>query len=144
MEKVVRAWINASLSLRGETAEDIADMPNIRMAKPMRMPPTCCLDTLLENIYRTIPTTATNPVSVEVDRNCTHPAPPLREDSARTQPVILVPRMAPRMIPMACLTFIIPEFTKPTTMTDVAEDDWIIAVTPVPSRNPLNGLLVSV
>ena len=36
-----------------------------------------------------------------------------------------------------------PELTKPTTMTDVAEDDWITAVTPVPSRTPLSGVLVS-
>ena len=28
-------------------------------------------------------------------------------------------------------------------MTDVAEDDWITAVTPVPSRKPLTGLPVS-
>ena len=40
---------------------------------------------------------------------------------------------------MACRTFIMPELTKPTTMTDVAEDDWMTAVTPVPSRKPLSG-----
>ena len=28
-------------------------------------------------------------------------------------------------------------------MTDVAEEDWITAVTPVPSRKPLSGVLVS-
>ena len=32
------------------------------------------------------------------------------------------------------------EFTKPTTMTLVAEDDWITAVTPVPSKMPLSGV----
>ena len=57
------------------------------------------------------------------------------------QPVMEVPRIAPSTIPIACLTFIIPEFTKPTTITEVAEEDWITAVTPVPSRIPLNGLL---
>ena len=43
---------------------------------------------------------------------------------------------------MACRTFIIPELTKPTTMTEVAEEDWITAVTPVPSRTPFSGVLL--
>ena len=34
-----------------------------------------------------------------------------------------------------------PELTKPTTMTLVAEEDWMTAVMPVPSRTPLSGVL---
>ena len=34
-----------------------------------------------------------------------------------------------------------PELTKPTTITDVAEDDCITAVTPVPSNMPFKGVL---
>ena len=56
---------------------------------------------------------------------------------------MLVPRIAPRTMPMAWRTFIMPEFTKPTTITDVAEDDWITAVTPVPSRMPFTGFPAS-
>ena len=44
---------------------------------------------------------------------------------------------------IACLNFIIPEFTKPTTIALVALEDWIMAVTPVPKRMPLIGLSVS-
>ncbi len=40
------------------------------------------------------------------------------------------------MTPTACRTFIMPELTKPTVMTEVAQDDWITAVTPHPSRTP--------
>ena len=36
-----------------------------------------------------------------------------------------------------------PELTKPTTMTVVAEEDWITAVTSVPSSTPLNVVEVS-
>ena len=50
--------------------------------------------------------------------------------------------LAPMMIPMACFSFIIPEFTKPITITVVAEDDCITLVTPVPSATPLRGVLV--
>ena len=56
--------------------------------------------------------------------------------SARIHPVMLVPSIAPSTIPMACLTFIIPELTKPTTITDVADEDWMTAVTIVPRRMP--------
>ena len=45
-------------------------------------------------------------------------------------------------MPMAWRTCIMPELTKPTTITEVAEEDWITAVTPVPSRTPLMGVLV--
>ena len=37
----------------------------------------------------------------------------------------------------------IPEFTNPTTITVVAEEDWIIAVTPAPSSTAFTGLDVS-
>ena len=57
-----------------------------------------------------------------------------------TQPVTLVPMTAPMMTAMACRSFIIPEFTNPTTMTLVAEELWITAVTPVPSKMPLSGV----
>ena len=56
--------------------------------------------------------------------------------------MILVPIFAPMMIPIACFSFIIPEFTKPITITVVAEDDWITLVTPVPSATPFSGVLV--
>ena len=51
--------------------------------------------------------------------------------------------MAPSTMPMACFTCIMPEFTKPTTITDVADDDCIAAVTPVPRRIPLIGFPAS-
>ena len=44
---------------------------------------------------------------------------------------------------IACRTDIMPEFTKPTAMTDVAEEDWITAVTPVPSRSARSGVPLS-
>ena len=56
------------------------------------------------------------------------------------QPVMLVPMTAPMMMAMAWRSFIMAELTKPTTMTLVAEEDWITAVTPVPSKMPLSGV----
>ncbi len=56
---------------------------------------------------------------------------------------MLVPMLAPMMMPIACATFIMPEFTKPTTMTVVADEDCMIAVTAVPKSTPLIGVFVS-
>ena len=41
----------------------------------------------------------------------------------KIQEVIVVPTLAPMIIPTAWDNFIIPELTKPTTITVVAEDD---------------------
>ena len=57
-----------------------------------------------------------------------------------SQPVILVPTTAPMITESACRSFIIMEFTKPTAITLVADEDWITAVTPVPSKMPLSGV----
>ena len=41
----------------------------------------------------------------------------------KIQAVTVVPTLAPRITPTACDSFIIPEFTKPTTITVVADED---------------------
>ena len=103
----------------------------------------CFLTGSLLAIRSTIPITEITPVSVAVEnRSIQPPVEPISERQM-IQPVMDVPRMAPSTMEIDCRTFIIPELTKPTTMTDVAEDDWITAVTPVPSRKPLTGLPVS-
>ena len=63
--------------------------------------------------------------------------------SAISCPVIVVPIFAPMMIHTACRKVIIPEFTKPTTMTVVAEEDWITAVITAPTATPRNRFAVS-
>jgi hypothetical protein len=47
------------------------------------------------------------------------------------------------MIPTAEDNFMIPALTKPTTITVVAEDDWITAVTPAPNKTAFHLLFVS-
>ena len=63
------------------------------------------------------------------------PSSPERD---KIQAVTVVPMLEPIMTPTACFRVIMPELTKPTTITVVAEEDWITAVTASPSRNPLN------
>ena len=61
----------------------------------------------------------------------------------KIQAVTVVPTLAPIITLMACPRDSRPEFTKPTTITVVAEELWITAVTPRPVRNPSSFLEVS-
>ena len=84
--------------------------------------------------------TAVMALSDSVESSSRAGEPPLTLERQMIHPVMLVPITAPMMIAIAWRSFIIAEFTKPTTMTLVAEEDWITAVTPVPSRIPLTGV----
>ena len=57
--------------------------------------------------------------------------------------VTVVPMFAPMITFIACFKDISPEFTKPTTITVVAEELWIMAVTPSPVKRPASLLVVS-
>ena len=50
----------------------------------------------------------------------------------------------PKMTPMACRRAMMPLLTKPTTMTVVALELWMTAVTAKPSKSPMKRLLVRV
>ena len=54
------------------------------------------------------------------------------------QAVTVVPMFAPKIIPIACVKDKICAFTKLTTITVVALDDWIIPVTTSPVRTAVN------
>ena len=56
--------------------------------------------------------------------------------------VTVVPIFAPMITPIACASVSKPAFTKLTTITVVAEEDWITEVTPSPVKTPLKGLEV--
>ena len=62
---------------------------------------------------------------------------------AMSWPVMVVPMLAPMMIHTAWRRVIMPELTKPTTMTVVAEEDWMTAVMPAPTSTPRTRLAVS-
>ena len=63
--------------------------------------------------------------------------------SATRSPVTVVPMLAPMMIHTACFKSISLELTNPTTITVVAEEDWMTAVIAVPTSTPRMGFVVS-
>ena len=92
--------------------------------------PTNCTFSFFENTTIATPINAINGANAPTSKaiNC---------------PVIVVPILAPMMIHTAWFNVIIPEFTNPTTITVVAEDDWITAVIKAPTIIPKNLLDVN-
>jgi hypothetical protein len=64
-------------------------------------------------------------------------------DKLKIHEVAVVPIFDPNVIAIVCESFIIPEFTNPTSITDTAEELCTAIVIPIPSKNPLIGLEVS-
>ena len=56
--------------------------------------------------------------------------------------VSVVPILEPIITPMVCRSSITPEFTRPTSITVIAEEDWMAMVIPAPSKRLLIGLEV--
>ena len=121
---MVRMPVKVSLPDRGFTASLMVSIPNIRMAKPRKIEPMSLFLWLsFAVIVRITPTAASTGEKDEgFSRRISTLSPemPARE---RSQEVIVVPILAPMMMPTDCESCIMPELTKPTTMTVVAEED---------------------
>ena len=131
------SWANHSSSFRNFMEPLISSMPVMRAIKPSRMVPIFLDFSDFTNIYRMIPMVPSSGARVEGFRTCTMKLSPSRPLKER---IHAVTTLLPMMTPTACSKVIMPELTKPTTMTVVAEEDWITAVTAMPSRKPLGTL----
>ena len=123
LENMVRMLVNSGTSANGFTAFDMVSIPNIRTANPSKIPPISCFFSSLVNIRRMIPISAKIGQKDVGFKNCKTILLLSMPDRLTIQDVTVVPILAPMMIPTACDSFIIPEFTNPTTMTVVADDD---------------------
>ena len=139
--KSVRSWQKPGSFLSPLTASDIMLIPVIRTAKPISIAPTSFILLFFENIISAMPMTARIGIhasglsQLRKDAASAPPSMPLR---AVSHAVTAVPTFAPMITPTACERSIVPELTNPTTITVVAEEDCITAVTPSPSRNPFS------
>ena len=120
---IVRISVNSGTSARGATAPLIVSIPNIKMANPTKIIPMSFFFWLLINMIKMIPITARTGEKFDGFKNCIQKLSLSIPDKLKIHDVIVVPILAPMIIPIACDSFIIPEFTKPTTITVVADDD---------------------
>ena len=117
-------------------------MPNMSVAKPSRMTPVSFFLLSLENMKKMMPMSASTGVKELGFRSLIHILLPSMPPRLRSHAVTVVPTFAPMMTLMAWRSVIRPELTKPTTMTVVAEELWMMAVTPRPVRKPVRGFPV--
>ena len=128
-------------SAYGDTAPDINSRPMKMKPTPIQKVPSRSSLPFLPNRMRNAPMAistgekksgfSTVSISLEI---CV---------SETIQAVIVVPIFAPMMMPTACERFIMPAFTKPTTMTVVAEDDCTSAVIAAPSTTAIKRFFVT-
>ena len=105
---------NAGTSASPDTAEDMASMPNIRVAKPKRMVPVSFFLLVFPNIKRRMPTVArmgVKEVGFSILIKKLSLEMPLK---LRSHAVTVVPTFAPMITLIACFKVITPGLTKPT------------------------------
>ena len=125
---MVNSCMKAGSLASGSTAVLMVSMPNISTAKPSRICAQSFCLSFFENRMMTTPTAASTGVKVVGFRSCTSRLSPSRLARLRIHDVAVVPMLAPMMTP---------------TITVVAEDDWMTAVTSAPSSTPFSLLEVS-
>ena len=135
--------MNSGISASGFTASDMVSIPNISTAKPIMIVAISLCFSFLLVIKIATPAMASTGEKEDGFKSCKKKLEPSTPVRLRNHAVIVVPTLAPKITPTAWESFIIPEFTKPTTITVVAEEDWITAVTPAPRSTAISLLLVS-
>ena len=96
-------------------------MPIIMTEKPTTIVPTDLFFSPLANIRNTTPPIARKGVTEDGFRNSSQAEPP-SEFKLSSHAVAVVPRLAPIMTPTDCMTVMILELTRPTTITVVTDD----------------------
>ena len=136
--KARNSSLNQGASASGAVASLIRFMPAMRMAKPRKIWPTpfCLSLPAMNRMMPAKPSSGAQASGLSIWIRKLSPSRPVRLSS---QAVTVVPMLAPMMTPTVWYRSISPELTKPTTMTVVAELDWITAVTARPSSRPRSG-----
>ena len=120
---------NCGSSLNGDMAELIMSIPMNRTPMPATIPAICWSFLFFTKTRIATPIKAISGARAPIS-------------SAISWPVMVVPILAPIITQTAWFKVMSPELTKPTTITVVAEEDWISAVITAPTRTPKKRLEV--
>ena len=142
--KAVMMDTKLSISFKGSIEDDIMVIPCMRIAKPRSIEPISLFFCFLAAMMRIIPMRATMSEKQEGLRSFnTILSPESMPASDRIHAVSVVPISDPKITPTVWGSSIMPELTKPTSMTVIAEDDWMAIVMMAPIVRPLNLLSVA-
>ena len=112
------------------------EIPINRIPKPITILEISFVDLLFPASIRTTPRITATGARFAGLKNLAH------STLDTSQPVTVVPILAPMMTPIAWDRFMIPALTKPTTMTVVADELWMTAVITAPRSTPISLFLV--
>ena len=90
----------------------------------------------------TTPTRATTGENTSGFSSCIQRTSLSMPDRERIQAVSVVPTLEPMMTPTVWPSSMMPELTRPTSITVIAEEDWMAMVMPAPSSRLLKRLEV--
>ena len=114
---------NSGTSLRGATAPLIESIPNMSTAKPTSIDAISFFLSFFENVSIATPIIARTGENEDGLNILIIKLSPLSPDKDNIHAVTVVPIFAPIITPMAEWSFMMPAFTKPTSITVVAEED---------------------
>ena len=121
--KAVSRLENSGISARGLTASFISSMPYIKMEKPTMIRPMSRRRCFLEPMIRIMPISASSGEKFSGLSILTKMFSLSSPVIARIHAVSVVPMLEPMITPMVCPNSITPEFTRPTSITVMAEED---------------------
>ena len=118
----------------------MAPIPESIMENPTRISPASFFFSFFTKNSQITPTAARTGAKAEGLHIRIQKLLPSRPQRLKIQAVTVVPTLAPIIIPAACVSFMIPELTNPTTITVVAADDCSSPATPAPKSAALTEL----
>lgn len=139
----VRMLVKASEFSRPETELPMSVMPYIRTAKPTKILPMSRLRGFLHIMMSTTPMNAMIGEKFSGLSSWIQPVP-FTPDNDRIHGVSVVPMFEPMMTPIVCPSCMMPELTRPTSMTVMADEDWMAMVMTAPSAMPAKRFFVIV
>ena len=129
-------WATSSSS--GGTESPIRPRPRMSIARPTMVCPRYCILFFLLKMKKRLMAA----MAMGISGTLSAVSPPPNPKRVIIQAVTVVPMLAPITTAMAPPRVSRPAPAKPTVITVVAVELWIMAVTPVPARMPLRGLPV--
>ena len=140
---VVRILVNSGISASGETAPLISCIPYISTANPAIMTPASFFFSLLAPIIMITPISATIGEKFSGFKREINMLSLWIPERLKIHAVRVVPMFEPMITPTVCPSSMIPEFTRPTSMTVSADEDWIAIVITAPKKRLFAGLEVN-
>ena len=119
----VKTFAKSGESASGLIAFVINCIPYIKIAKPTKIEPTLRFLTLFDTIIIQIPTSAKIGEKLSGFKSCKKKLSLSIPAKDKIQAVRVVPMFDPIITPIVCPKSIIPELTKPTSITVKADDD---------------------